>query len=361
MNTNKNNHYHNLDHSSVLMELGSIAYQKNIPLFTTLELSQDCNFRCGHCYNFDRTKSERSIDKNAVPLSFENWIKIIDHVMDEGAFYICLTGGEVFLYPRIWELIEKIHSRNGIVKLKTNGSLLTEENVAKLKRYDVQSLEISIYGMSEDSYQKFSLKNGMFQKVISGVERLKNLEISVSLNFILSRHNVHDLDQMVKFAQDLNFSFNFSDEITKRYDQTSSSLELNITEDQYKELLSGPYSQYFMIKHDLKDHSFQCACARNVCGVGFNGDVYPCIGAPIVVGNMMSSSFHELWTDADLFKKIRGIKNDQFVDCVKCDVAQYCNRSSGSAFTNTNDYFGCDPISLKMARIRKNHVLESIS
>lgn len=355
MKSNKNNHYHNLDHSSFLTELGEKAFKQNIPLFTTIELTQDCNLRCSHCYNFDRTKFPKAPrpPSSDPSLTHEEWLKAIDDLMDQGAFYISFTGGEVFLYPKLWELVERVNARNGMVKLKTNGALLTKENVDKLLKLKVASLEVSLYGMSEDTYFEFTNKKDYFKKVSEGLERLKGLPITVILNLILSKLNIHELDQMVEYARTLNFPFNFSDEMTKRYDQTSSSLDLNITEAQYTNLLKGKYAEYFHVKNDLKNHSFQCACARNVCGVGYNGDVFPCIGAPIKVGNIKTDQFSSLWKDSPVFNQIRKVKNEDFKDCIKCDFAEYCNRSSGSAFVNTQNYYGCDPISYRNAQLRK--------
>ncbi len=355
MTLNKNSHYPKLDQSQFLTELGIEAYKKNIPLFTTLELTQDCNFRCGHCYNFDRTVPGREKSESRA-LRKDEWFDVIDQVMKEGAFYITFTGGEVFLYPGLWELVDHVNDLNGLVKLKSNGAILTEENVKKIISHKVASLEISLYGMSEETYQKFTSKSGMFKKVIEGIKLLKESQISLTLNLILNRVNVEEIQEMVEFAKSLNLPYNFSDEITKRYDDTDSSLDLNITEEQYQKLLSGPYREYFLVKHDLKNISFQCSCARNVCGISSSGDIFPCIGAPVKVGNITEDSFHKVWTEAPFFQKIRNVTNNDFKDCVKCDVAEHCNRSSGSAYTNTKDYFGCDPTSLRMAKLRKSYV-----
>lgn len=355
MSLSKNNHYLNLDHSGLLTEMGREAFKKNIPLFTTLELSQNCNFKCGHCYNFDRTVPVRS-ENNQSSLTFENWVTVIDDIMKEGAFYICFTGGEVLLYPRLWELADEVTKRNGVVKLKSNGALLTDENISKILAHKVSSIEISLYGMSEESYSRFIGKSGMFDRTISGIKKLSAKNVSVTLNIILNRINVNEIDSMVEFAETLNVPFNFSDEITRRFDETDSSLDFNLTNDQYETLLNGKYGKYFSIRNDLSEHSFQCSCARNVCGIGFNGDVYPCIGAPIKVANILEKPFKDIWEHSPEFNKIRGLKNEDFKECITCDVAEFCNRSSGSAYANTKDYLGCDPVSHRFAELRKRNI-----
>lgn len=357
MKANKNLRYKDPEQSHLIQELGAIAFQNNIPLFTTIELSQDCNFRCGHCYNFDRLSSPKN-PSDRPPLSFEEFKNVIDQVMQEGAFSICFTGGEVFLYSHLWDLVDHVVKKSGLVKLKSNASFIDIDLAHKILNHRVSSLEISLYGFSDESYEKFTMQKKMFSKVSNALKHLKDYGINITLNIILHRFNFHELESMILFAQELDAPFNFSDEMTKRYDGTDSSLDFNLTDDQLKQLLAGPYAHYFQINHDLKNHSFQCACARNVCGISYYGDVFPCIGAPIKAGNIKDTTFRSIWQTSDLFKEIRSITNESFKECIKCDVAQYCNRSSGSTYINTQNYYGCDPQSKKMAQLRKSYMFK---
>ena len=47
--------------------------------FTSIELTQNCNFRCRHCY---------CADKESENLPLEDWIKIIDKLYSTGCLFL---------------------------------------------------------------------------------------------------------------------------------------------------------------------------------------------------------------------------------------------------------------------------------
>ena len=335
--------------SSILDQTIETAFDKCIPLFATIETTLGCNYSCVHCYNFDRSDSMPENIKGA-PLSKDEFLRVIDELCAEGAFYISFTGGEALLYPHIYSLIERVVANKSMPRVKTNGHLLTKEVCEKLNRAGCKALDISIYGADEDSYKNFTGVAGGYEKVLEGVKNALSFGMEINFNMILHRDNCMDIGKLIKLAETLKVPYQFSDEVTARYDGTESSQDYSITPDQYNELLKGPHRELFW--HDNKEESFQCSCARNVVGIGLDGVVYPCIGAPIPSGDLREKKFKEIWNESSEFKKIRGLKKEDFSDCVVCEFKQQCNRSSGSAFVNTENYTGCDPMALRVAQVR---------
>jgi len=340
------------ENSSILNQTIEAAYKSCIPLFVTIETTLGCNYKCVHCYNFDRSKPMPASLKGE-PLSKEEFLATIDQVCKAGALYISFTGGEALLYPHLYDLISRVQENKSMSRLKTNGHLLTPEVCKKLVASGCRALDVSVYGADEKTYTDFAGDVGSFASVLSGIRNAIAEDMEVQLNLILHSGNCLDIGSMIKMAESLGVPYQFSDEITSRYDGTSDSQDLGITKEQYENLLSGPYKDLFW--HDNTEEAFQCSCARNVVGIGLDGEVYPCIGAPIKSGNLRESSFEEIWNNSLEFKKIRDLSQSDFKECVKCEVRHYCNRSSGSAYVNTENYTGCDPMALKVAKIRKEH------
>lgn len=338
--------------SSIMEQTVEAAFENCIPLFVTLETTLGCNYKCVHCYNFDRSKPMPASVKGE-PLTKEEFLNTIDQVCEAGALYISFTGGEALLYPHIYALIERVVKNKSMARIKTNGHLLTEEVCQKLVKAGCRALDISVYGANEESYKNFTGEVGSFAQVLDGVRQAIKAQMEVQLNLILHSGNCMDIEAMISMAENLGVPYQFSDEITSRYDGTVDSQDLGISEKQYKELLEGPHADLFW--HDNSDEAFQCSCARNVVGIGLDGVVFPCIGAPIPSGNLREKSFKEIWSGSKEFKKIRELKQADFKDCVTCDVRHFCNRSSGSAYVNTSDYTGCDPMALKVAKVRENY------
>ena len=73
--------------------------------------------------------------------------------------------------------------------------------IAFLSRLN-QSLLISVYGMSKDTYRHFTNKENAFTNVIKGIvwaSKIKSLDLTVTMN--LCQQNLSDLDPFLSFCQ----------------------------------------------------------------------------------------------------------------------------------------------------------------
>jgi radical SAM protein with 4Fe4S-binding SPASM domain len=305
-----------------------------IPLVTTLEITQSCNYKCHHCYNFDRSK-EIPENLKANFLKPEEILSIIDEVAKAGALYLNFSGGEALLHPHLDDFIKRARSHHLEARLKTNGSLLTKERCEKLDLAGLAGMDVSLYGFSEKSYALLTGKSGMFVKTLEGIKTAVAQGFNVYASIILHRYNIDELKLMVDFCLENSVSFQFSTEITERYDDSSGSRDFEITEEQFTEQLSGEFADIFLLLNPEK--SLQCSCARTVCGISSTGEVYPCIGAPIASGNLREKSFEDIWKNSEVLNNIRNLKSTDFKSCQTCDHIEYCNRSSGSVYVNTKN------------------------
>lgn len=325
------------------------AHKEFIPLFSTIELTQSCNFSCQHCYNFDRTTKSKPDFDASENLSREEVFKSIKELSELGALFLNFTGGEVLLDKNIFDYVRYARDRNILPRLKTNGVLLSDDIARELFTNGVDSIDVSLYGADEETYKEFTGKAD-FKNTIEGVRSARRNNIEVYLNIILHKKNYKDLDFMMKLASDLGAIVQVSDEMTDRYDETTGARDLELGSSEYQELLRGNNSHFF--KHHNPDHALQCSCARTVFAVGANGDVYPCIGAPIKSGSIREESLSNIWKNSKEFEMLRNIKQDNFKECKTCEYIEFCNRSSGSIYINTGDYFGCEPSVLEKAKLR---------
>jgi radical SAM protein with 4Fe4S-binding SPASM domain len=325
------------------------AKAHNVPLVTTIELTQGCNFKCNHCYNFDRQEKLMS-DINENTLEVERVEKLVEELSEAGALYLNLSGGEVLLYPHLERVIKKGYENNLEVRLKTNGSLLSQSRCEKLKQAGLSGMDISLYGMSEESYLILTNSSKGFKQTLDGIQAAKENGFDVSISIILHRYNLHEISLMSDYCQKNELNFQFSTEITERYDQSKGAREFEITKEQFEEQLLGPYEEIFT--HINNEKNVQCSCARSVCGISYNGEVYPCIGAPIPSGNIKDKTFKDIWQNSPVLNKIRNLKAEDFKECQTCNYIENCNRSSGSIYVNTQKYTGCDPVTFQQAKSR---------
>lgn len=334
-----------------MSEAADYAFDHSIPLFTTLELAQYCNFSCRHCYNFDRTDSEKVATRTS-EISTKRWLEIIDEVIDEGAFYVSFTGGEPLTHPDLFTFVDRVRQRHCIAKVKTNASLISESMAKKLFEHGVYSLDVSLYGANEQSYKDFCGVE-LFEKTVQGIKNATKLGITVTINILLHKGNYQELGELIKLAESLECFYNLTDEITERYDGTGGEGLWKLGESELREIFEGQYKEYFM--YDNKDGNVQCSCARTVCAVSSLGEVYPCIGAPVASGNIKENLFSDIWNNSNELNKIRGLKESDFSSCTGCSLRSNCSRSSGTVYVNTGNYTGCEDHTKMTARLRQEY------
>lgn len=319
--------------------LQSLAHLNCKPIFVTMELTLRCNLRCLHCYNFDRSvpypKQQASTE-----LTPQEIVTAIDAIADLGGLYLYFTGGEVLLHSHLTAFIKHARSHHLRVGVKTNGVLLTEPKVAALQDAGVELFEISLYGASPPTHDAFTLATGSFEQTLAGIQNAVRSGVSVQINICLTRHNAHEIQRFLQLETDLGVGLTFDPQLTARYDGTQSSLDHRMSESQLRDLYAGPLRSQLQAPDFDPQRSVQCSCARSVCGINSAGDVYPCIGAPIVAGNLRQQTLQDIWNHSATFEKIRNLQLKDFRSCAPCADRPYCRRSSGVVYNNTGDYTG---------------------
>jgi radical SAM protein with 4Fe4S-binding SPASM domain len=323
-----------------------------MPLNVTFELSQGCNLRCTHCYNFDRKQITRpKSDKPA--LTPPEIIRVLGEIRAAGGLVVAFSGGEAMLHPHLLDFVREARRLHMAVRLKTNGTLITEKKAKELRDAGVTDLEVSLYGARSATHDTFTRIEGSFDKTVAGVRFAKAVGITAQVNFVMHRGCADELVEIGHLVEELGVSHAMSMEMTARYDGTVDSLDHRLTEEDLVKFYSGPRREYFAHAINTRE-SVQCACARTNAGIGYDGTVYPCIGAPIASGDLRENTFAEIWRESPTFTWIRGLTLKDFKSCAPCEVRSYCQRSSGAIYTNTGDYTGKEDWTCKQAGLLKN-------
>ena len=137
--------------NGVLMD-GTFFPKKNLPSGTLrIILTTKCNYKCKYCFN------EGEKDKNIRIQSLEHIKKIVNVAKEFGINSIKLTGGEPLLYPQIRELLQYLQmSEISYYDFTTNVSMLTEENIEMLNKYNVSSLTLSVNTLKKEQFYYLS-------------------------------------------------------------------------------------------------------------------------------------------------------------------------------------------------------------
>jgi radical SAM protein with 4Fe4S-binding SPASM domain len=126
------------------MKFGTIA---------NIEPTNRCNFQCVFC-----APREQRTNKD---LDFDQYVYALKKLKDtsiNGVYMntIQLGGhGEPLLYPRIFEMIIEAKKYFDTVEMTTNGYLLTEKAIRTLLETNIDTINISLTGITAEVYSKF--------------------------------------------------------------------------------------------------------------------------------------------------------------------------------------------------------------
>ena len=190
------------------IEIDGIFYpKKNLPSGTLrIILTTACNYKCIYCFNEGEANKEvrvQSIDK----------LKKIIHVAREfGINSIKLTGGEPLLYPNVEELLDFMQ-REGIAyyDFTTNISLLTDDKIDMLNKYNVSSLTLSLNTLEKKKYNYLSGTDN-YDLVMHNLQNvLKKFKGKLRINCIVfdENYNKDDYFNILKLCKSNNIGLRF--------------------------------------------------------------------------------------------------------------------------------------------------------
>lgn len=174
------------------------AASARIPLSGTFELTPVCNMACKMCYVRMTARQQQAI----APLrSAEEWLELARQAKEQGLLYILLTGGEPLMHPEFRQILTGLQKMGFILSINSNGTLIDEKVVQWMIQCPPSKINITLYGASNETYQRLCGDPNGFTKVMRGIRLLRQAGITVKLNCSITPYNASDLEQIIAFAK----------------------------------------------------------------------------------------------------------------------------------------------------------------
>lgn len=149
--------------------------------YLRVSVTQRCNLNCVYCGKEDCAKKEAE-------LSAEDIFRLVKAFAQCGITKVRITGGEPLVREDICEIVEKIHSIEGIqtIALTTNGVYL-KQYAASLKEAGLQSVNISLDSTDESTYRHLT-GAAVLHKVLEGIEAAQAAGLApIKINAVLMK------------------------------------------------------------------------------------------------------------------------------------------------------------------------------
>lgn len=302
-----------------------------------------CNLKCKHCYQ-EEYSTKYDLNFEAQKKIVDNYFEFIDkyHMNPE----ISLTGGEPLTYEYLFKLMEYILSKHPETRLflLTNGTLISEKIIEKLKKVNIMGVQISLDGY-DDKTHDFIRGTGNFNKAINAIKLLKANGIYTTVHCVLMKNNIDYIEEYIKLCSELNTNRLTFSRFVPYGNGEKNKLEIfepqKIKEIYYKiyELKDKYPKANVNLERDL--WKLIDPICGSICPVGEgaltilnDGTVLPCRRLPIKIGNALEESVIEIMFKSKILDKM---KNNNLNECEECSQKESCKGGcQGIAFA----YFG---------------------
>jgi len=177
--------------------------------YLRLNISNVCNFSCKYCHVFKLNQNElppKVMDYGIMEYSIENYIAILKRY-NENSLTMSIYGGETLVNKKnLFKAIEKYNNNYRGVDINwmvnTNGSLLTEEVADFFKKYNID-VHLSVDGPegihNKNRVDKFG--KGTFDRVEKALTLIKQKGIRAQINSFIFPENANNLVELVDLAK----------------------------------------------------------------------------------------------------------------------------------------------------------------
>ncbi len=312
-----------------------------------LEFNKSCNFRCLYCYASDHTVQRDE-------LSREEFFDLITQARELGARKMIVLGGEPMLYPHIMEMIKFIRGLDMDVELFSNGTNITREMARELYAAGVRVV-LKMNTFDEKVQDTLSGRKGAYTQIHEAFKNLKeagypSADRFMGISTVVCQQNIEELPKMWEWLRDQNIAPYF-EMITPQGGAKEHNM-LDVDSRQVEELFKriskidrNKYGHHWDPKPPLIGG--ECLRHRFSCAVNSEGDVQPCVGVTIPIGNVRKQKLRDILKDSEVVQDLKMYTETIKGPCGECDRLSECYGCRGAAFQMTGDYLASDPLCWK--------------
>ncbi|HTG00018.1 MAG TPA: radical SAM protein [Nitrospirota bacterium] len=312
-----------------------------------IEFNSICNFRCVYCYAAENGQRPNE-------LSVDEFRDVIRQAKDLGARKIIVLGGEPMLYPHILDMLRFIRSLDMEVELFTNGTGVTPEMAKTFYAMRVRVV-LKMNTFDETIQDRLSGRKGAYGQIHRAFDNLRNAgypsaDRFMGVSTVICQQNIEELPKLWEWLRDQGIAPYF--EMITPQGGARGNDTLDITSKQAEEFfhtIAEIDRTKYGHRWDPQPPLVGGICLRHQfsCAVSSDGNVQPCVGVTISIGNVREKKLADILKESEVIQDLKSYKNMIKGPCGSCDNLAECYGCRGAAFQLTGDYLASDPLCWK--------------
>jgi MoaA/NifB/PqqE/SkfB family radical SAM enzyme len=334
---------------SILNKWADAALLQSRPMQATLELTNQCNERCGHCYI-----PSYEDDTNRL-LTLEQWVQILDQLKEAGTLNLIFMGGEPLLSPIFWKLAKSAASKGFFLSTISNGLLLSDRLAEKLSKIGFSNVTISLYSLDPAIHDKMTNLKGSHKRTLQAIDNCLKYGVPVGVNCLLTKDNIEGIIDLKHWGIDKGIDVKYDPTVTPKLDHDKSPTLLRASPEQldatYKRLADA-FGRGLPAAASPDD--FICNAAKGKCAITSYGELLPCVEIRDVLGDLKQTSFKDAWA-SDAAIKWRSLKMSKLLTQADGSTVSLCDHCPGMALHESEDELKISDFSRALAKIKHKH------
>ncbi len=328
-----------------------------VPHVVAWNLTKRCNLECAHCYIAAGPR-----ESAATELDTAACLEIVDQLLAVNpAPLIILSGGEPLLRQDLAEIAHYATVNGATVVVGTNGTLLTEERIVRLKQAGVRGVAVSVDSLRPSYHDNFRHGRGALADVQAALGRLAAVRLDFIVQTTVTKGNRAELERLVAWSAEQGaVAFNcyflvatgrgasLTDLAPVEYEAVLADLARWERAYRGRMLVRAKCAPHFMRHVHRSDpdspvlnYQTRCPCGTQYCRITPDGKLTPCPYLPEAAGDLRAQSFADIWRSSPLFRQLReGALGGK---CGACEYRALCGGCRARAFALTGDVLAADP------------------
>ena len=339
--------------STMEQKLMYYAVECRMPLNGSMELLPLCNMNCDMCYV---RLSRSQMEAQGHMRTGAEWLALGREMAQAGVLFMLLTGGEPLLHPDFKEIYLGLRKLGMILTINTNATLIDEQWADFFAQHKPRRINITLYGVSSETYASQCHYPAGFERVINAVKLLRQRNVDVRLGFGATPQNQGDLFAFYELARELDCAVIVDSymspsvrEQNKPFDQQSRLLPeeaagadvmgMRLEYGDERFLASIPHSleklDAFVPGEEAPCQS-ECMAGRCSFTVNWQGKLRPCVLASEPEADVFEMGFASAWKQvSEAFLALRFCSK-----CSICALRSMCHACPVACKAETGDYMG---------------------
>lgn len=177
---------------------------KGLPYVVVLDPTNVCNLKCPVCPTTKGTLAQPS-----GRIGLDEYRRFVDAIAPHTYRLILYNWGEPLMHRQIVELISYAHKARISTMISSNLNILPREGAMALVESGLDDLVVSCDGLTQETYERYRVRGQLnnlttnMRAIHDAKQRLRKATPRIEFQFLVFRHNEHELYRVEDFARHL--------------------------------------------------------------------------------------------------------------------------------------------------------------